>query len=90
MCSIEVFLFGPLYFVCAYGLQYKLKWLPYIALPFCGALFYSTIVYFAMELIEPLPGTNMIAVILVNIPWSILPILLSLRVLQDDFKLKKN
>lgn len=86
MCSIEVFIFGPLYGICAYGLQYKLKWLPYIALPFCGALFYSTIVYFAMEFIDPLPGTNMIAVILVNIPWSIFPILLGIRVLQDDFQ----
>ena len=81
MCTIEVFLFGPLYAISAYGLQYRRKWLPYVALPFCGALFYSTLVYFAMEFIYPVPGTNMFMVFIVNIPWSIFPVLLGYRVL---------
>lgn len=88
MCSIEVFIFGPLYAICAYGLQIKASWLPSVALPFCGALFYSTIVYFGMEFLDPLPGTNFVMVILVNIPWSIFPVLLGMRVLQKDFKVK--
>jgi hypothetical protein len=88
MCTIEVFLFGPLYAICAYGLQTKAQWLPAVALPFCGALFYSTIVYFAMEFLDPLPETNLFAVIVVNIPWSIFPVLLAWRVLQTDLKFK--
>ena len=48
MCSVEVFLFGPLYVASAYGLQHQSAWLPCCALPFGGALVYSTIVYFVM------------------------------------------
>ena len=82
LCKIEVFIFGPLYVVCAFGLQTRRKWLPYIALPFCGALVYSTIVYFAMEVLDIMPGTNMALVFLVNVPWTIFPIILAFRVMQ--------
>jgi hypothetical protein len=82
MCAIEVLIFGPLYALTAYGLQHRSKWLPHVALPFAGALFYSTIVYFAMEFIENLPGTNHMMVFLVNIPWSIFPVLLCVRIYQ--------
>ena len=81
MCTIEVFLFGPLYVVCAYGLQTRRAWLPSVALPFCGALIYSTLVYFALEYIERLPGTNLEMVVLVNVPWTICPLLLVFRLL---------
>jgi hypothetical protein len=81
MCAIEVFVFGPLYLIVAIGMVSNSKWLPYIAHPFSGALFYSTLVYFAMEIIEYSPGnTNMTAIFLVNIPWTILPVLLSYRI----------
>lgn len=83
LCTIEVFLFGPLYAVVAYGLWAKAKWLTAWSLPFSGALIYSTIVYFAMEIIENLPGTNILIVFIVNIPWTIIPIILLYRVLQD-------
>lgn len=82
MCAVEVLIFGPLYAVTAYGLQFRSKWLPYIALPFAGALFYSTIVYFAMEFIEDRSGTNHLMVFIVNIPWSIFPLLLCHRIFQ--------
>mmetsp|Transcript_8606 Transcript_8606/g.12843 ORF Transcript_8606/g.12843 Transcript_8606/m.12843 type:complete len:166 (-) Transcript_8606:51-548(-) len=77
MCIIEVFVFGPLYAICAYGLQYNAKWLPNIALPFSGALFYSTVVYFAMEFAYIVPGTNVFMVFVVNVPWSIAPVFLA-------------
>ncbi|CAM9576323.1 unnamed protein product, partial [Ectocarpus fasciculatus] len=80
MCGIEVFVFGPLYAVCAIGLQRRSQWLPVVAYVFSGALFYSTIVYFAMELIELLPGTDLVMVFIINVPWSILPVVLSWRV----------
>lgn len=82
MCTIEVLIFGPLYALSAYGLQVNACWLPYVALPFCGALFYSTVVYFAMEFIYMEPGTDPLMVFIVNIPWSIFPVLLSWRVLN--------
>mmetsp|Transcript_11388 Transcript_11388/g.18534 ORF Transcript_11388/g.18534 Transcript_11388/m.18534 type:complete len:168 (+) Transcript_11388:161-664(+) len=81
MCYIEVFIFGPLYALSAYGLQYRCKWLPYVTLPFSGALFYSTVVYFVMEFAYPEPGTNLMMVLIVNIPWSIFPVLLAYRVI---------
>ena len=88
LCSIEVFLFGPLYAVVAFGIWTKAKWLTTVTLPFSGALVYSTIVYFAMEIIESLPGTNMPIVFAVNLPWTIVPIILMYRVLQEP-KAKK-
>ena len=82
MCTIEVLAFGPLYALSAYGLHYRCKWLPYVALPFTGALFYSTVVYFWMDFVYPEPGTDMIMVFIVNIPWSIFPVLLGYRVID--------
>ena len=76
LCSIEVFLFGPLYCVIVYGLLYKLKWIAPLAYGFSGALIYSTIVYFLMEYYENLPNTNFVAVFLVNCPWTFVPMVL--------------
>ena len=80
MCGIEVFVFGPLYATTAVLLQRRSAWLPVVAYLFSGALFYSTVVYFAMEFIEFLPGTDLLMVFIVNVPWSILPVVLSYRV----------
>ena len=91
LCAIEVFIFGPLYLICAYGLCFKKQWLAQIALPFCGALVYSTVVYFAMEVLDQVPGTNMALVFIVNIPWTIFPIILIGRVIQPwDARIKES
>ena len=82
MCTIEVVFFGPLYALSAFLLWYRNQWLPLVTYSFSGALFYSTVVYFAAELLYPIPGTNLLMVIVVNIPWSILPIALVWRVHQ--------
>ncbi len=79
LCSIEVFLFGPLYLITAWGIFYQSSWLRAIATPFSGALIYSTIVYFAMEIIENVPGTNLWLVFAVNLPWTIVPSILLWR-----------
>jgi hypothetical protein len=84
LCSIEVFIFGPCYILAAYGYQYKCTWHSYLISPFCGALIYSTIVYFAMEWIEFVPGTNMYMVFIVNIPWTIFPIILIYKTIMYD------
>lgn len=82
LCSIEVFIFGPLYLVVVIGLINDSSWLFPVTLLFSGALVYSTIVYFLMEIIEFLPGTNLLMVFIVNIPWTIVPILLTGRILM--------
>jgi hypothetical protein len=79
LCSIEVFVFGPLYLVTAWGIWRRAPWLSSLALPFSGALVYSTGVYFAMELLEAMPGTNMFMVFAVNLPWTIVPLVLMWR-----------
>ena len=82
LCTIEVFLFGPLYALTAYGLYFQRPWLPAVAYSFSGALVYSTIVYFLMEILENVPGTNFTAVFLVNIPWTIVPLMLVHRLVS--------
>lgn len=92
MCSIEVLVFGPLYVICAVGLQMRSAWLPPVAYIFSGALFYSTIVYFAIEILHPVVGTNLLMVFVVNIPWSILPVALVhfIWTTSNSFGHKKN
>lgn len=83
LCTIEVFVFGPLYAITAYGLYFRKPWLPVVAYCFSGALVYSTIVYFLMEALENFPGTNLLAVFLVNIPWTIVPMVLIFRLVSS-------
>ena len=74
MCWAEVLLFGPLYFVTAWGLARWAAWARFVALPFAGALLYSTLLYFALELSSGgVPGTSTPVVLLVNLPWTLLP-----------------
>ncbi len=80
MCSIEVFIFGPLYVYVALAMKYNWQSLATIGPLFGGALIYSTIVYFAMEVLEADENTNMLMIFLVNIPWTIVPILSSYRI----------
>jgi hypothetical protein len=84
LCSIEVFLFGPLYVLTVIGLVYDSDWIYPLALVFGGALVYSTFVYFIMEIIENIEGTNFLVVFLVNVPWTILPLLLIYQVVQKS------
>ena len=87
LCSIEVFLFGPCYFITAYYYNIFVKnpknnkWYLYFILLFFGSLIYSTIVYFSMEIIENIPNTNMSMVFVVNLPWTIVPILCGSRII---------
>lgn len=83
MCTLEVILFGPCYVLCAIGLApaqpegVHAPWLPQLALPFCGALVYSTLVYFGVELLDaPSTGANLAMVFLINAPWTVVPCLL--------------
>jgi hypothetical protein len=76
MCWIEVLLFGPLYFAAAWAVARRPPWARAVLLPFAGALLYSTLLYYALELRAPVPGTSAAAVLLVNAPWTLVPLLL--------------
>ncbi len=76
MCWIEVLLFGPLYFVSAFAIARDAWWRRHVVLPFAGALLYSTLLYYLLELSHPVPHTNAAVVLLVNAPWTLLPLLL--------------
>ncbi len=76
MCWIEVLLFGPLYLVAAWAVARRTAWARAVVLPFAGALLYSTLLYYALELRHPVPGTSAAVVLLVNAPWTLLPLLL--------------
>jgi hypothetical protein len=76
-CWIECLMFGPLYFLSAFWI-YRREFSAVVIPSFCGALIYSTVIYFGMELLEWMEGTNMTVVVLANIPWTILPVFLLL------------
>ena len=51
-------------------------------LPASGALIYSTIVYFGYELLAESHRASLFWVFVVNIPWTLAPVLLILRLGQ--------
>jgi uncharacterized protein (DUF983 family) len=61
-------------------MQYNWQSLSIIGPLFSGALIYSTIVYFVMEILEADARTNLWMIFLVNIPWTIIPILSTYRI----------
>ena len=74
MCGLEVFVFGPCYLISAMVLRCRVlpPWFPCFSLFFSGALFYSTVLYFAYEwLFAPSAYVNVTMVALVNAPWAI-------------------
>ena len=82
ICSLDTLLFGPFYaascFAFATGRQTQ-RWYVLVALPACGALIYSTIVYFAYEVLDAAPGTSFFWVFVINLPWTLAPLVLLLR-----------
>lgn len=92
LCGIEVFVFGPCYLLTAYYYKIYLqcpvdnRWFLYFSLIFSGALVYSTVVYFTMEILDTVPNTNMAMVFIVNLPWTIVPILFVWRVISMYYK----
>jgi hypothetical protein len=55
-------------------------WLQPLALLFSGALVYSTVVYFAMEVVlANSSGADMTMVFLINGPWTVIPCILAYK-----------
>eukprot|EP01084_Bolivina_argentea_P070020 127369_1 len=87
MCGIDCCIFGPMYAVILYGWIYYSysNWFKNIVLIWNGALVYSTIVYFVYEMIIEYHRISVTAVVLINIPWTIIPIVLLIRVLHPNY-----
>ncbi len=82
VCSLDTFLFGPFYalslWVYATGRQ-ESAWYAVLALPFAGGLIYSTIVYFGYEVLAEAHRASLFWVFVINLPWTLAPILLIIR-----------
>ena len=82
MCGIDGFLFGPFYLVLIYAFARSRDWIRVPALLFVAAIVYSTLVYFAVELLGEARRADLLMVVLVNVPYTIVPLLLAYRVRQ--------
>lgn len=79
MCTIDAFVFGPFYLVLIYALVRERDWIRIPAFVYVSAIVYSTIVYFGIELIGERHRANMWMVVAVNIPYTIVPLVLAWR-----------
>jgi len=80
MCTIDGFVFGPFYLVLIYAFARECAWIRGPALLYAGAIVYSTVVYFGVEFLTELERADIFWVVVINIPYTIVPILLALRV----------
>ena len=79
MCGIDAFVFGPFYVVLIYAFVRGRDWIRLPALVFVSAIVYSTLVYFGVELLGEGARANLPMVVLVNVPYTLVPLLLAWR-----------
>jgi hypothetical protein len=79
MCGVDGFLFGPFYLVLLYAFARRREWIRAPGLAYVGTIVYSTIVYFLVEFLDPVPGTDLAVVFWINIPYTIVPLWLGWR-----------
>jgi len=86
MCTIDAFVFGPCYLVFIYAFAKARNWVRIPALCYGAAIIYSTVVYFAWEFLDPgnRAQADLAAVFVVNIPYTIVPLILIWRVRRPD------
>lgn len=83
MSVIEVFVFGPSYGALALLIQRGSPRLYPVALTLSGALLYSTLLYFAVEIMtQKETQANITMVTVVNAPWVIVPMFLIRKLCQ--------
>lgn len=82
MCTIDGYLFGLSYPFFIYALVKSKNEIRIPALLYGAAIVYSTLVYFGWEFLDPQnkEDANLLAVVIVNIPYTIVPLLFMWRV----------
>ena len=78
--GIDEWLYGPTYLVLIYAFVRRREWIRSPALLYCGAVVYSTLVYFLVEFLTQAHRANLPMVVVVNIPYTIIPCILAWRV----------
>ena len=86
MCTIDAYVFGACYLVFIFAFVKGRNWVRIPALLYGSAIVYSTIVYFAWEFLDEAnrAQANLLAVFLVNIPYTVVPLLLMWRVRHPE------
>ncbi len=82
MCTIDFVVFGPCYLVFIYAFIKDRDWVRVPALIYGSAIVYSTLVYFGWEFLDAnnRAHANLAMVVLINIPYTIVPLALMWRV----------
>ena len=83
---LDAFLVFWFYLVLVYALTREKNWIRIPALLYGATIVYSTAVYFGYELFDEANRgeANLLAVFLVNIPFTVVPLLLMWRMRQPD------
>jgi hypothetical protein len=79
MTGVDEWIFGPMYVVLIYAFLRRREWIRAPALLYCGAIVYSTLVYFLTEFLGEGQRANLAMVTAVNIPYAIIPCALAWR-----------
>jgi hypothetical protein len=80
ICAFDLFLYGPFYLVLIYAFVKRRDWIRIPALLYVTAICFSTGEYFIWEFISERGRADMTMVVLVNVPYMIVPLLLAWRV----------
>jgi hypothetical protein len=79
MTGIDEWVYGPMYLVLIDAFVRRREWIRLPGLLYCGAIIYSTLVYFLTEFLTEGHRANLAMVTLVNLPYTIVPCLLVWR-----------
>jgi len=82
MCAIDAYVFGACYVLFIFAFVKGWNWVRVPALLYGSAIVYSTAVYFGWEFLDAANRSraNLAAVFVVNIPYTLVPLLLLWRV----------
>lgn len=84
MTGIDEWVYGPMHLALIYAFVRRRAWIRLPALLYCGAIVYSTLVYFLTEFLSEGHRANLAMVTVVNVPYTIVPCLLVWRMRRPD------
>jgi hypothetical protein len=86
MCAIDAYVFGVCYLVFIFAFAKGRSWVRVPALLYGSAIVYSTLVYFGWEFLDEAnrARAHLLAVFVVNIPYTVVPLLLMWRVRHPE------
>lgn len=86
MCAIDAYVFGVTYLFLIFAFVKGRNWVRVPALLYGSAILYSTLVYFGWEFLDEAnrARANLPAVLIVNIPYTLVPLLLVWRVRHPE------